>query len=307
MPPGVADSTRSEIPVAETRPHLSGMYRFTSIARPIDPSYLTNRALLIVLPVLALLSAGLASVYDLGVSPLSAAGSGALAAFAAWALTRELAPDYNDAAFVALVLAWIMNVGLGVQFVLLVFVALLLVRVVNRSTGLPLRMLDTLGIFGFSSWAAISTQQPLIPLITSLAFALDAVLKEPLRRHYWAAAACLPVFAWLLLGDADLIAADLGVQDWLLLGVFAFGIALVVHTNPEPVSYRDTSPDRLDRVRVNAGLIVGLLVAVQALLTNGRSAWLETPIWACMVAVLLSFVVRRATTRPKAAIANEDS
>jgi hypothetical protein len=37
------------------------MYRFTSIARPIDPAYLTNRALLMILPLLMLASGGLAS------------------------------------------------------------------------------------------------------------------------------------------------------------------------------------------------------------------------------------------------------
>ena len=47
------------------------MYRFTSIARPIDPAYLTNRALLIILPLLMLLSAVLASIYDMGSSPMT--------------------------------------------------------------------------------------------------------------------------------------------------------------------------------------------------------------------------------------------
>jgi len=280
--------------VTEARTNLAGAYRLTSLARPIDPAYLTNRALLIVLPLAGLLSAGLASAQYIDGGPLSAAFSGVLAAFAAWALTRELAPDLNGAAFVALAFAWISNVALGSRLVLLLFVALLLVRMVNRSTGLPWRPLDTLGVLGFCAWAAISTQQPLILLIASLAFALDAVLEEPLRRHYLAAAACLPVLIWMLLGDANLVASDLTAGDWSLLGASALGIVLIVKKSPEPVSYCDIAPERLDRLRVNAGLIVGWLLAVQALLTNGRSAWLETPIWACIIAVLLSFVARQA-------------
>ena len=278
-----------------TRTNLTGIYRFTSIARPIDPAYLTNRALLIVLPVVGLLSAGLAFLHDLGGDPLSAALSGALVAFAAWALTRELAPDHNGAAFVALAIAWIANVAFGTSLVLLLFVAIVLVRVVNRSTGLPLRPLDTLGVIGFCTWAAISTEQPLILLVASLAFLLDAMLEEPLRRHYLAAAVCVPVFVWVLDGHANLIASDLAVRDWLLIGASALGVALFAKTNPEPVSYCDISPDRLDLVRVNVGLIVGWLLGVQALLTNGRSAWLETPFWACMIALLLSLVARQAS------------
>lgn len=271
------------------------MYRFTSIARPIDPAYLTNRALLIVLPVVGLLSAGLAYLHDTGAGPLTAALSGALVAFAAWALTRELAPDYNGAAFVALAFAWLAYSVFGVRLVLLLFVALVLIRVVNRSTGLPLRPLDTLGVLGFCIWAAASTQQPLILLIASLAFVLDARLKEPLRRHYLAAAACLAAFAWMLLRDARLFAGDLTAWDWSLVGASVLGVGLLVKMNPEPVSYCDTAPQRLDRVRVSAGLIVGWMLAVQALLTNGRSAWLETPIWACIIALLLWFAARQVS------------
>ena len=289
--------------MTEPTPKLSGMYRFTSIARPIDPAYITNRALLIVLPLLMLVNAGLASFHDIGTSPLSAAFSGALVAFAAWALTRELAPDYNGAAFIALVLAWIANVALGTTSVLLVFVALLLVRLVNRSTGPRWRALDTLGVLGFSIWAAVDTQQPLILVIAAGAFILDATLSDPLRPHYFAAAACIAAFIWMLLGDVRLLASDLTAGDWVLISVFAGGVILTAAASPKPVSYCDTSPDRLDRVRVNAGLITGWLFAVQALVTNGRSAWLETPIWVCLFAVLFAFAARMAKRKPRPDIA----
>ena len=272
---------------------LSGMYRYTSIARPVDPAYLSNRTLLIILPVVALLSAGLSYFDDVGVGPLSAALSGSLTAFAAWALTRELAPDYDGAAFVALTFAWAANIAFGARLVMLLFVAMVLARVVNRSTGLPLRLFDTLSVLGFCAWVATSTQQPLVLLVASLAFFLDARLEEPLRRHYLAAAVCLAVFAWMVADQAPVFAGDLMARDWLALGASALGVALFVIINPEPVSYCDVSPRRLNRARASAGLVVGWLLAVQAVLTHGRSGWLETAIWACMIALLLSFAVRQ--------------
>ncbi len=286
--------------MAVAQPNLTGLYRFTSLARPVDPSYLTNRALLIVLPLLAVLSAGVAYFNDTGDGPLSAAFSGALVGFVAWALTRELAPDYNSVAFVALAFAWVGNTAFDMNQVLLAFVALLLVRMVNRSTGLPARPFDTLSVFGFCTWAAITTQQAFIVVIASLAFALDAYLDKSLRLHYLAAAAGLPVFGWLLLGESNVFAGDLAGRDWLLLGITALGVALVVWTSREPVSYCDTSPDRLDRVRVNAGLVIGWLLAVQALITGGHAAWLETPVWVCVIAVLLFGVIREARRRASA-------
>jgi len=273
------------------------MYRLTSIARPIDPAYLTNRALLIVLPLVMLVSAGLASLDDMGRGPVSAALNAALVAFVGWALTRELAPDHNGAAFVALVFAWILNIAFGTSLVLLAFVAMLLVRLVNRSTGLAWQPLDTVGVLGFCIWAAAGTEQPLILIVAAVAFTLDAVLKEPLRRHYFAAAVCLLAFFWMSPGVTGLIASDLGVGDWALVGVSAAGIFLLAATSQQPVSYCDVSPDRLDRARVNAGLVIGWLLAFQALLTDGRPAWLETPVWACIVAVLLALLVHQATSR----------
>ena len=285
---------RDGISVAAPNPKLVGLYRFTSLARPIDPAYLSNRALLIILPLLALLSAGLASLHDPGSGPLSAAFSGALVGFVAWALTRELAPDFNSDAFVALTLAWVGTIVVGMQQVLLVFVGLLLVRIVNRSTGLPSRPFDTLSVLGCCIWAADSTQQPMILLVASVAFALDATLKNPLRHHYFASVACLSVFIWMQFNSIAGTAVDLTPRDWVLIGLSAGGLVLFGKKNPGPVSYCDTSPVPLDRMRVNAGLIVVWLLAVQALLTDGRSTWLQTPVWICIFAVLILFLMRLA-------------
>ena len=52
--------------------------------------------------------------------------------------------------------------------------------------------------------------------------------------------------------EAALFAGDLALWDWALAAAFALGIAAVVKTSPDPVSYCDVSPDRLDRVRGSA-------------------------------------------------------
>ena len=134
---------------SSTGTERTGVYRFTSIARPIDPSYLTNKILLYILPVVGLVNAALAMFTDLGVAPLPAAINGVLVALVAWALTRELAPDFVEAAFVALAIAWLSNLAFGTSQVLPVFATILLLRVVNRSTGLPLTWFDTISVLGF--------------------------------------------------------------------------------------------------------------------------------------------------------------
>ena len=290
--------------LTQPRNNLVGLYRFTSLTRPIDPAYVSNRALLIILSLLALASAGMASIHVMNIGPLSAAFRGALVGFVGWALARELAPDHNSDAFIALTLAWVGSVVGGMDQVLLVFVGLLLVRIVNRSTGLPLRPFDTVSVLGFCTWVAVSTQNPAILLVAAVAYALDATLEDPLRHHYVAAVACLSVFIWMLIGDLARTAGDLTARDWALIGLSAGGFILLVKTSPDPVSYCDTAPVRLNRTRVNAGLLVIWLLAVQALLADGSSAWLQTPVWVCIFVVLLFSVIRLAGGQSRAANAD---
>ncbi len=271
----------------------TGLYRFTSIARPIDPSYLTNRALLYALPVLGVLGAVVAVTTGQGDEALRIAFTGMLVSFIAWAFTRDLAPDYVETAFVALGLAWLGSLAFGTDKVLVVFAVLLLLRVVNRTTGLPLTWFDTASVLGFVGYTSMQTGQPLLVLLMALAFALDGLLHQPLRRHLAAAAVCLPLFAWLVANAPGFALVQLALVDWVLLALALLGGAVFVVLSPEPISYYDNAYDRLDLGRVNASFLIGLLAGLQAVVTLGPTAWFETPIWACLFAVLLSFVVRK--------------
>ena len=147
---------------SEEKQEPTGIYRFTSVARPVDPRYPTNRALLIVLPIGAAAFAILASLGFFEAGALSAMLSAFLVGFAAWAFTRELAPDDDAAAFVALALAWVMSAATGATGVILTFAALFLARIVNRTTGLAARPWDILMVGGFVLWAAWNLGQPLL-------------------------------------------------------------------------------------------------------------------------------------------------
>jgi len=278
-------------------PQLTGVYRFSSIARPVDPAFPTNRALLILLPLLAATNALLTAAGVITTSWYAAAISAALTGFIAWALARELAPDDNAAAFVALGLAWAASIYSGTSSVLLPAVALLLVRIVNRSTGLPARPFDTLAILGLCIWAAIDREQSLILLLAAVAFSLDAALVDPLRRHFLAAGVCAAVFAGLLVNGTATTVSDLATRDWLLLLLASGAIALIMSGNREPVSPCDVSSRRLDGARVNAGLALGLLIAVAMLIANGPSAWFDTALWSCVVAVPVSRAARSILRR----------
>ena len=102
------------------------LYRYTSIGRPLDPSYPTNRAVLRLLPAAAFVAAAIHALRH-GIEPglLWAAVGGALAAFGGWALARELVPDHQAPAFAAMALAFGAWLTLAGTPLLPVFVALL--------------------------------------------------------------------------------------------------------------------------------------------------------------------------------------
>ena len=69
------------------------IYSVTSIGRPLDRSFATNRAVSLLMPVGAVAAVGLALFQgETGFSLLGAAVTGAVLLFGAWALARELAP-----------------------------------------------------------------------------------------------------------------------------------------------------------------------------------------------------------------------
>ncbi len=83
------------------------------------------------------------------------------------------------------------------------------------------------------------------------------------------------------------------MPDWSVIAAVAAANLWVISRMGTPVSVSDVHGERLDGSRVKAGLLLGYLLAFQALLTNGRDAWLETPMWVCLAAVPLSLFARR--------------
>ena len=270
-----------------------GIYRVTSVARPVDPAYPTNRALLILLPIGAAVFAALALLGIVDASPLSASLSGLLVGFAAWAFTRELTPDDDAAAFVALSLAWVMSALTGSSSVLLMFAALFLARIVNRTTGLAARPWDIVMVAGFVLWASWNLEQPLLAVVAALAFAVDARLARTSVLPVAAAVACAGFSVWLFArGGFEL---RLPEAAWLIPAIVLVAAGVTSALSGAPKSRCDVFRNPLLGVRVRTGLLVGSLVALQSLVHG--VAWTGDVIWACIAAVPLTAAARALLSR----------
>jgi hypothetical protein len=244
------------------------IYQYTSIGRPLDPAWPTNKAVLVLLPIAAVLGAALAWAGG-GTLPevLLRAVNVALVLFVAWALARELDPDDQSVAFIRLAAGVLVAVVIDSPGVLVAFVALGLVRIVNRSTGLAARKSDSVLLVLLSIAVIYWTESPLFGGVAALAFLLDGSLKEPLRHQWVFALVCLGGMVVYMV-DHDIGVGRLGAPDslfeWLAV-LFLLMFALDTILTRRVGSRGDVNNRPLDLSRVRGGMVVGLLAALQGI------------------------------------------
>jgi hypothetical protein len=245
------------------------IYKYTSIGRPLEPGFASNKAVLILMPLGAVLGAVTAWIDgQAGVQLLQQALLFLLIVFCSWALARELDPDDHTAAFISMAAAVFAALVVAAPGILIVFTTLGLVRIVNRSTGLVAHMGDSVMVMLLALLVIYSTKSPFFGIVAALAFILDGSLKEPLR-HQW-------VFGLICLGgtivyivDHDIGVAHLSAPDslfgWLAL-LFLLIFALNTLLLKKVHSKGDINGNKLDLNRVRGGMAVGLFAALQGIM-----------------------------------------
>lgn len=285
------------------------IYKLSSIARPLEPQYPTNLAVLILLPFIALGIAALAFfLRDASPAAALSAGLGAmLAAFLAWALGREVDPDRNEAAFVAMALA-VAAIALGWAPALWTLaLALMATRIVVRTVGPAARLTDLalvtvlagLSIFADGYWA--------MGVVAGFAMALDLFYdrKRTLNLVFAAFATGLSMFAvvqrggeWLPLTLEPLGAID---PDWSLAALIVTALAAIfILTCPPVTSVCDANGAQVERRRVRGGAVIVLLCATAGMF-EGQAGLLATlPVWAVLAGLVAGRVMPRRKPAAKA-------
>ena len=275
------------------------IYQYTSIGRPLDPAWPTNKAVLILMPIAAALGALLAWRAGEPVAQvLLQALEFAVILFLAWALARELDPDDQAAAFISLVAGVAAAVAVAEPGILLPFVTLGLVRVVNRSTGLAARRLDSILLTLLSIAVIYLTDSPLFGFVAALAFVLDGSLREPLRQQWLFGLVCLAA-SIVYMVDHDIGPGRLSAPDslfqWvslLFLLIFALDTLLIRRVRAQG----DVGQRRLDLGRVRGGMVVGLAAALQG---SGRPETVVVLV-AAIAGICIGLAFRKGFRPPRA-------
>ena len=276
-------------------------HRFSTLGRPLDPSWPTNRAVLWLMPIGAV-TASLAAPFAPGLAGVGwawSAAHGAGVVLGTWALGRELAPDDQRAAFVAMFIGFAVLMGFPGASLVLLFATLLITRMVNRTVGLPARALDGVAGVLLVGWAVADTGSPGVGLVAALAFAMDAILPEGRRTQWGFAALCLIMVAALAGAFVQDSAEGLflsrpvpvGAPDPAALAGFAlvagvFLLAIVRTRSPE--ARCDATGAPLSAERVRWGMALTLLMGTQALFVGEGGAAGASLLWASMAGVGLS-------------------
>lgn len=265
---------------------MSLVYRLTGVGRPIDPKYPTNLAILVVMGVAAVGAAALALAYgqDLGRAAL-AGGHAGLLVFVAWALCREIAPDDQPAAFIAVsvvIALW----GFGHRPELLGGFALVTaVRVASRSTGVVPTLADSIGLVLLAAYAVWYGDWPV-----GLAVAIGLLANSALRPRDWRtipfAATLIGIVAVTWSRRPPALDLHLGTWDWVVAGVVV-AFALMTLGQEPPRSKQDVGGAMLSKPRVQAGMAVVAIAAAGSLLRTDVDGPATAAMWAAMLGAVL--------------------
>lgn len=282
------------------KPPTRSLYEITSIGRRLDPGYPTNRAVLVFLPLAAVVAGGLAASGGAGIAGvLGRAAGGALAAFGSWALAREIAPDDEIVgAFGALALGFIAYLVFEAALVP-VFAALFFARVVARTTGLAATGFDSLLVTAVALFASWSAGSPWPAAAGAAAFALDAVLAPGLARQWLFAGLCAAGAVALtsagLAPDIVPVQPDLAPRTAATIIVVG-AIALIVATR-DVAARGDATDAPVSAARVRAAQAVTLLSALATAVSGSAGIEAGALVWATLSAVIVSAAWRHSTRK----------
>ena len=273
------------------------VYKITSIGRPVEPQYPTNKAVLILLPVAGIATALFAFVVTGEKTAsvlLSTALLSMLVAFGSWALARELAPDDNPAAFVSMALAFLVYLLNPGGSILLLFVALALSRILNRSTGLAPRLSDSVVVTLLAAWAAYKLDSPLIAAVAAVAFILDTLLPGVQRRQWPFAIGSLAVAVILAAQQGLKIAAPAipSSSDALITPLVLLAFLFVIYSMKSVESAGDVDGKPLVLMRVRTGMIITLLLGLLFFFGTSGQPGLAALLVATMAGILSGYVLR---------------
>lgn len=267
------------------------IHKYSALARPVEPQYPTNLAVIILLPLIAIGLIAWLAFNGAGLGEAGKAGLfGALAAFLAWALGREMDPDHNATAFIAMALTVVLA-GLGYGFDLLTLGALMFaVRLVNRTVGPQARIGDIITLVLLNLGAVFVEGAWWMPFISIIALAIDEAFERSNLPQRLAIPTLLVMglLAFFVGDGVDFSVMETLVRGWVVtVVVIALLAAGTIFNTEEILAPMDVLGSPCNCRRVQAGMALILLAAICSLLGGQESLAANLAILAVLAASLV--------------------
>ncbi len=271
------------------------IYQRSSIARPLEPQYRTNLAVLILAPIAAAIGYVWAGQQGAeGLSPIWTGLEFAVIAFVSWAAARELDPDRNAGAFIAMPLAIASLFFVEGAALWTLVLAMMLTRMVNRCVGQPVKFGDILLIIALAALAVFRDGFSEMGVVAAIAFSADALLDRRRTLSLLGAMITLSFTVWALFElQGDIVALLLGALQALdptrlypalaLIGMGLIHAILIGRVR----SVGDATGEPLSGLRVRTGILIFLLTALASLTEGEPDALAALPLFAVIAGAVL--------------------
>jgi hypothetical protein len=264
----------------------SGKLR-SALGRSINPKYRTHQILLIITPILGII-AGAYSLFT-GNEILIALHAGfwmALAVFQSWVVAREIDPDNDWSAFVAvaLIVVAMFAFNFPVFSVLALFVTIIALRLSNRIVGFPATRNDLIMVIVLLVIAAFFDSW-LIGLVAAAGLFLSATMSQAERSHLPFAG--LSVVIVIVRGIINLGQTG-SLSTNYLIAIVAIGIFYIVTmiANRSVTVKTDIKAQPVDIKRIRAAMALGLVAVVILALWRGDTGVIAMlPMWCTLLGI----------------------
>ncbi|MDZ4670666.1 MAG: hypothetical protein SH821_07330 [Phototrophicales bacterium] len=264
------------------------VYQFTSLSRFINPlTTVTHRLLALCVPlagiilgVYTLLTGG-----DFGTAVMAGIQAGA-SALLAWVLAREIDPDNDYSAFVALGIATL-GAFIAAPNIWALGGAVVLIRIINHIVGYPAKITDSIIAIAIGMATMLVTGAWIFGVVVAVAFMLDALLpKAP--NFQWGMVLAMLV---LMLPTWNYLNVQLTnpPQNWLVvvLGISALFVGHILTTRHFTTKCDATqAPVVPIRIRAGMGFFVGMALLF-ALVYGDSGVYALMPLWSAFVGVMI--------------------
>lgn len=249
---------------------MSDAEGLSNLGRPVDPNYPSN-LFVIVASVGSFIGFGI-SAYISGGNALGSLGFAVgsfLSVFLAWALAREVDPDYHLTAVLVVggqVAAIVFN---GVPSLLLPFWALFSFRVLNRTTGLKAGPIDNLLSAGLGIWLGYSLSW-VITAAGGVIFLADGVMERPNKIQFIPGVLMATASGYFFYREPGIWSGFSGFPIKLAIVLIISALfSLVIYDSRKVSSTGDLTGEILSTARVQFTQFIALLVALLIPLWNG--------------------------------------